>query len=43
VELEKDLPSSEVHRLAKRSGFVNLGPVRGVILLSDVYDHIFYI
>lgn len=27
VELEKDLPNSEVHSLAKRHGFVNLGPV----------------
>ena len=28
VELEKELPQSQVHRLAKRHGFVNLGPVR---------------
>lgn len=27
VELEKDLPLHEVHSLAKRHGFVNLGPV----------------
>jgi hypothetical protein len=27
VELEQNFPSSEVHRLAKRHGFVNLGPV----------------
>lgn len=27
VELEKELPNSYVHSLAKRHGFVNLGPV----------------
>jgi len=29
VELEKELPNHEVHHLAKRHGFVNLGPVLG--------------
>lgn len=27
VQLDKELPSSHVHSLAKRHGFVNLGPV----------------
>ena len=27
VELQKDLPLNDVHTLAKRHGFVNLGPV----------------
>ena len=30
VELEKELPLHEVHSLAKRHGFVNLGPVSNI-------------
>lgn len=33
VQLQNDLPSSEVHSLAKRHGFVNLGPVSLFLLL----------
>lgn len=38
VELEKELPNSQVHSLAKRHGFVNLGPVSVYWLLLRIHE-----